>query len=114
VFWVKFRPPGGGTLFAPAYQYVFDVAGADDRADVRRSQIDVFYLWLAKNKKWWALADPQIVVDYENDKEFGLIEFEYGRIMFGGLSSYLRPSIGIGSDKPDDWSMEFGFKVIWT
>ena len=67
-----------------------------------------------KNKKWWALADPQIVVDHENDKEFGLIELEYGRIMFGGLSSYLRPSIGIGSDKPDDWSMEFGFKVIWT
>jgi len=113
VFGVLFRPPGGGALVAPAYQYVFSYAGEDGRSDVRRSQFDLFYLWLGSTGKWWVLADPQAVIDHENDVEFGLFEAEYGRMMFGGISAYWRPSIGIGSDRPYDWSVQIGFKVIW-
>jgi hypothetical protein len=45
------------TLFAPAWKYVFDVAGDDDRPDVDRHQFDFFWLWLAENKKHW-LRNP--------------------------------------------------------
>jgi hypothetical protein len=113
IFAVLFKPPGGGQLVAPAYQFVFDVAGDDDRPDVRRSQFDLFYLWLAQSKKWWMMANPQAVIDHENDVEFALFEAEYGRMMFAGLSSYLRPSIGLGDERPYDWSAEGGFKVIY-
>ncbi len=113
IFGVLFRPPGGGVLLAPAYQLVFSVGGDEDRSDVLRSQFDVFYLILASDRKWWVLADPQAVIDHENDIGFGLFEAEYGRMMFGGLSAYFRASFGIGEDRPYDWSGEFGFKVIW-
>lgn len=113
VFGVLFGPPGPGKLVAPAYQYVFSIAGDDDRADVRRSQFDLFYLILAKDKKWWSLINPQAVIDHENDASFALLEVEYGRMILGGMSSYVRPSFGLGDDKPYDWSAEFGFKAIW-
>ncbi len=113
IFGVLFRPPGGGVLLAPAYQFVFSYAGDGDRADVRRSQFDLFYLWLASDRKWWILADPQAVIDHENDLGFALFEVEYGRMMFGGLSSYFRASFGIGEDRPYNWSGELGFKAIW-
>lgn len=113
-FLVWFTPGGvKNTLFAPAWQYVFDVAGDDDRPDVDRHQFDFFWLWLAENKKHWFLVDPQVVIDNENDKEFGQIEFEFGQMMFGPTSSYIRPGIGVGADRPLDWSVELGFKVVW-
>jgi len=113
IFGVFFRPPGGGALIAPAYQYVFHVAGDADRADISRSQFDVFYLWLDKGKKWWVMANPQAVIDHEGETEFALLEAEYGRMMFAGLSSYVRPSVGIGEHRPYDLSAEFGLKVIY-
>jgi len=113
IFLVKFRPGLGATLMALAYQEVFDVAGSGKRRDVSRSAFDFFMLWLDKSKKWWVLANPQFVVDHDKDIEFGLLEAEYGRMMFGPISNYIRPSLGIGDRRPYEWSAEFGFKVIW-
>ncbi len=53
------------------------------------------------------------MIDHENDLGFVLFEAEYGRMMFGGLSSYFRARLGIGEDRPYNWSGELGFKVIW-
>ncbi|MFT5042829.1 MAG: hypothetical protein ACI8TX_003822 [Hyphomicrobiaceae bacterium] len=114
LFAVKFAPFGlAGTLVAPAYQHVVSVAGERGRTDVNRSQLDIFFLWLSKDKKNWVLVDPQAVIDHENDVAFGLIEAEVGQIMFGGFSSYVRPGVGVGEDRPLDWNAEVGFKVVW-
>lgn len=113
-FKVFFQPFGiKGALLAPAYQYVFDIAGDDDRADISRSAIDVFFVWLAADKKHWATINPTIIIDHENEKEFAIFEVEAGQMMFGPTSSYIRPGFGIGDDKPYEWNIEFGFKVIW-
>lgn len=50
--------------------------------------------------------------DYEGDVFFNQTELEYGRLMFGGVSTYLRPGIGLGKHKPLDWNVEFGVKVV--
>ena len=113
VFAVFFGTLGPGTLIAPAYQYTFDIAGDDGRAKVSRSSLDLFILWIAPSKKFWLLADPQYIFDHENDRNWGQLEFEAGAMMFGPTSNYIRPSIGIGEDRVYDWSIEFGFKVIW-
>lgn len=113
IFGVFFKPPGGGVLVAPAYQYVFDIGGEDARPTVKRSQFDLFYLWLTEKKNGWVLANPQAVIDPENDTSFALGEFEYGRMMYFGISSYTRASVGIGEDRPYDYSFEVGFKVIY-
>ena len=106
---------GRGSLFAPGYQYVFDIGGDDDRSDISRSQIDLYFVWgLAKGKNWLIL-DPQIILDHENSIEFGTVEAEWGFMIAPkqGISAYLRPGAGIGADRPYDWNLEFAVKFVW-
>jgi hypothetical protein len=119
VFAVFFKPFGGFfDLFAPAYQHKFSVDEDDGRSEIHQGLIDVFLLKTSKDKQRWMMIDPQAVIDYENDTEFMLIDVEVGTMLdnyFGtkGHSTYLRPSIGIGSDRPTDGSIEVGYKIIW-
>ncbi len=114
IFFVKFAPFGlKGALLAPAYQYVFDVAGSDARPDVRRHGFDLFGVWLAPSKKNWVVINPQYVIDEENSSETLQLETELGQMMFGATSSYIRPGMFLAGDEAYDWSVEVGFKVIW-
>jgi hypothetical protein len=119
VFAVFFTPLGiKGTLVAPAYQHKFSIDEDEGRSDVHQGLIDIFLLWSSSDKQYWALVDPQIILDYEEEKEFMLIDIEAGTMLdryFGtkGHSAYLRPSFGIGGDRPTDGSIEIGYKIIW-
>lgn len=105
-------------IFAPAYQYnvSLDVLGDDDRADIRESYIDLYLVWTSANKQQWAILDPTIVVDHENDHESMTVEGEVGQIFgkaLGGVySAYVRPGIGIGSYRAYEWNLEIGIKLI--
>jgi hypothetical protein len=118
-FLVFFAPFGiKGTLIAPAYQHKFSVDEDDGRSEIHQGLIDVFFLMQSKDKQRWALFDPQIVLDYENEIEFMIIDIEAGTMLdkylgTKGHSAYVRPSIGIGDDRPTDGSIEVGYKVIW-
>ena len=95
--------------FFPGYQHQFDVDGND----VHQSVIDLYVLktW---NKTMWLLADPQIILDYENNTEFLLLDLEFGTMLkTEGHSAYIRPSIGVGRDRPFDASIEVGYKIVW-
>lgn len=110
VFAVFFKPPGGGALLAPAYQHVFSIDGID----VNRSQYDIFYLWtFPKSFLNWAMFNPQGVVDYENDNDSWNIDIEAGKMLTKTQSIYLRPGVGIGSDRIFDWDIEAGWKMVW-
>lgn len=119
VFAVFFAPFGiKGTLIAPAYQHKFSVDEDEGRERVHQGLIDIFFLWISSGKQYWALFDPQIVFDYKANTEFMLIDLETGTMLdkylgTKGHSAYLRPSIGIGSDRPTDGSIEVGYKIIW-
>ena len=106
---------GRGSLFAPAYQYVFDVAGSDDRADIGRSQIDLYFVWTLAGGKNWLIVDPQLIIDHENDTKPALVEIEWGFMMApsAGVSGWLRPGFGIRSDNLYDWNLEAGVKFVW-
>lgn len=110
IFAVFFKPPGGGALVAPAYQHVFSVDGVD----VNRSQYDIFYLWtFPKSFLNWVLVNPQGIVDYENNDDSWNIDLEAGKMLTKHQSVYLRPGVGIGSDRAFDWDMEVGWKMVW-
>ena len=106
---------GGRSLFAPGLQYVFDIAGNDNRDDIRRTQLDLYFVWLLANGKYWLIVDPQVVFDHEADKQLALIETEYGFMIAPsvGASTYVRPGVGIGADKPYSWNLEVGLKFVW-
>jgi hypothetical protein len=106
---------GKGSLFAPGYQYVFDVGGDDSRGGISRSQIDIYFVWVLAQGKNWLLLDPQIILDHKNDKQFMTIDAEWGFMIVpkSGISGYLRPGIGVGADRPYSWNLEFALKFIW-
>ncbi|MBN4055127.1 hypothetical protein JYU12_00125 [bacterium AH-315-K03] len=115
MFYVKFLKNG---LFAPGVQYKFSVDEDTGRSDVDKFLIDLNYLRMAKDKKSWFFTDPQIVIDQEADVEFGIVDFEFGWMMvkwfdhLKGQSVYIRPSVGVGKDRPTDGSIEVGYKII--
>ncbi len=69
-FLVFFAPFGiKGTLIAPAYQHKFSVEEDDGRSRIHQGLIDIFLLWSSQDKQYWALLDPQIILDYQEDTE---------------------------------------------
>jgi hypothetical protein len=119
LFAVFFAPFGiKGTLFAPAYQHKFSIAEDDGRDEVHQSLIDLFFLWISPTRQYWALFNPQIILDYEKSEQFSLVDLEMGTMLdkiigLKGHSVYLRPSFSIGADRPTDASIEVGYKIIW-
>jgi hypothetical protein len=114
IFVVKFFSRG---LFAPGLQYKFSVDEDDGRSEVDQVLIDLNLLIMAKDKQSWFFTDPQIVIDNENDVEFAIIDLEFGVMMskwtdLKGHSFYIRPSFGVGNDRPVDYSIEAGYKII--
>lgn len=107
-----------GTLFAPAYQHKFSVDVDDGREDIHQGLIDLYVVWISPNKQYWSIFDPQIILDYEQDIEYPIIDLEVGTMLdkwFGtkGHSVYIRPSVGVGGDRSNDGSIEVGYKFIW-
>lgn len=114
LFYVKFLKGG---LFAPAVQYKFSVDEEKGRQKIDQLLIDLNYLKMADDKLSWFFANPQIVMDNENDKEFSVVDLEWGWMMANwadlpGHSFYVRPSFGIGNHRAAEGSIEVGYKVV--
>ncbi|MBI5363683.1 MAG: hypothetical protein HZA53_10930 [Planctomycetes bacterium] len=104
------------TIFAPTLQENVGFGGDSARADVNETLIDLYFVKTAADKKSWLTVDPTVVLDWENDAVPVTLEVEYGWNLggaFGGaLNAFVRPGIGIGSDRPFDWNLEAGVNVI--
>ena len=105
-------------LFAPGVQYRFSVDEDDGRNKIDQFVIDLNYLYMAADKQSWFFTDPQIVIDNEQNEEFVIVDFEFGWMMtkwykdLKGHSFYIRPSIVLGADRPTDYSVELGYKMV--
>jgi hypothetical protein len=119
IFFAQFNPLGlKGFLFAPGYQQKFSVYEESDNDPLNQGIIDLYVLWQSQDKQYWALLDPQIVIDYEESQEFVILDLEVGTMLdkylnTKGHSAYVRPSLSIGVDRPSDYSIEVGYKIIW-
>ena len=118
IFLPFFNPLGPGSIIVPGYQHKISVDEDDGRSRVHQGLIDFFIVKTFGGNQFWAYIDPQILLDYENDKEFMLLELQAGMMTdkyFGtkGHSAYLMPSFGVGSDRPYDFSIEVGYKIVW-
>ena len=110
-----FNLMGKNSIFVPGYLYAFDVAGDEDRASVRQHKIDIYFVWLLAGMKNWLIINPQMNFDTENDTQIYLVDAEFGFMIpaLPGTSTYIRPGVGIGEDRPFRWNFEFGFKFVW-
>ena len=117
IFYGYFNPFGPGSIIVPGYQHKFGI-DEDEGREVHEGLIDVFMVKTWGANQYWGFIDPQILLDYENDVEFMLLEIQAGMMTdkyFGtkGHSAYIMPSFGIGADRPYDFSLEVGYKIIW-
>jgi len=106
---------GKNSLFVPGILYLFDVDGDDDRDSVNEWQMDIYFVWLLAQMRHWLIFNPTLVYDAENSEEFMIADLEFGFMIpqLPGASTWIRPGAGVGSDRPFDWTFEFGFKFIW-
>ena len=106
-----FNIMGPRSIFAPGYQYQFDVSG--DK--VSRSIIDLYFVWILAGGKNWLIVNPQPIFDHENNTEFMQADLEWGFMIApkSGIGGYIRPGIGVGEDRPFDYNLEFAIKFVW-
>ena len=118
IFFGFFGVFGWIDLIAPGYQHRFSVYEESGASDVHAGVIDLFILKTFNDKQQWVLINPQTILDYENQTEFIQLDVEIGTMLDqwiepNGHSIYLRPTVGIGGDRPNDYGVEAGYKVIW-
>ena len=118
VFLPIFNPLGPGSIFVPGYQHKISFYEDSGRDQVHLGLIDFFLVKTFAQNQYWAYIDPQIVLDYENSREFMLVELQGGMMLdkfvgSKGHSIWILPSFGVGSDSPYDFSFEVGYKYIW-
>ncbi len=95
-----------------AKQYI-SVAGDEDRADISQGQYRMLAAY-STSKGAWFLLDPQLWVDYENDRrsEFA-IEVESGKMLSGTVGAWLRGGGHVsGSWERQQWSVGGGIRFI--
>jgi hypothetical protein len=105
-----------GDIFAPALVHSESLWGDDDRADVRLSTVDLYYVPKLADPRNLITYDPFITYNWENDTDFAGLAVTFGRVlgpMLGGNGIVsLKPTYYVGADRPGSWGVEVGFKVL--
>ena len=106
----------GGGIFAPAFVHSLSVAGDSARADVNATTVDFYYVPKLKDPRNLLTFDPSINADRENDLQYASLAITCGRVIgkaLGGNAIVLvKPSAFAGDDRPGDWGIELGYKIV--
>ena len=113
-FYAKFLK--GGNIFAPALVHQIDLSNNKDRSNVNNTTLDLYYVPKLTNPNYFLTFDPAVTSDWENNREYVSLTVTLGRMLgkaFGGDSQvYIKPQILGGSERPVDWTIQVGYKVI--
>ena len=111
--YARFLPKG---IFAPALVQSIDAGGDSDRTKVNVTTLDFYYVPKFANPRIFMTIDPALNFDWENDREYASLAVTAGSAVgkaFGGIAQvYIKPTVLAGSDRPGDWSVELGVKVL--
>jgi hypothetical protein len=92
------------------------VSGQARRADVNTTTFDFYYVPKLADPRNLITVDPAVNLDWENDKEFLSLAVTYGRVTgpaFGGIGIVtVKPTVFAGGDRPADWGIEIGYKLL--
>jgi len=108
-----FEVGGGSLIFAPTYEHRFSFAGNSDRNDIHLGIVDLYLVYRTASLRNWLTLDPTILFNYNAGNVAATLELEAGQLIAGGTSVYIRPGVGIGANKPYDWNLEGGVKVVF-
>lgn len=111
--YARFLPKG---IFAPAWVQSIDLGGESDRSKVNMTTLDFYYVPKLPDPRFFMTIDPALNFDWEGDRQYPSLAVTAGREVgqaFGGtVQVYLKPTVLFGGERPGDWSMELGVKVL--
>ena len=114
-FYAMFHKNGG--IFAPAWVQTVGLEGnGSTGSKINRTTIDFYYVPKLSNPKYFMTLDPALVYDWETEKGFASLQVTFGMLTgkaFGGDSQvFIKPGIYAGKDRPLDFSLQVGYKVL--
>ncbi len=106
-----------GDIFAPAWVQTFGLEGGNSAGtDVNQTTVDFYYVPKLANPKYYMTFDPAIIHDWESGDTFGSLQVTLGMLTgpaFGGDGQvFVKPGILFGGDRPAEWSLQVGYKVL--
>ena len=104
-------------IIAPSFIQNFGFGGKGDRARVNNFVFDLYYVPHFKNPKLYMTIDPNITYNWDTGSSYEglLVTVGYGlgkAFGKGNGSVYVKPSVYFGDDRPADWGMEVGYRLL--
>ncbi len=114
-FYAKFFP--GGTIVAPALVQTAGLGGTGSNGQkINRTTFDFYYVPKLANPKFYMTFDPNVTYDWETDKGFASLQVTLGmltgKVAGGDSQIFIKPGFYAGADRPLDFSIQVGFKVL--
>ncbi len=114
-FYAFFQP--GGNIFAPAVVQTIGLEGEDQFGnEINRTTLDFYYVPKLANPKYYVTFDPALSYDWETDEGFASLQVTVGMLTgkaFGGDSQvFIKPGLYAGGNRPVDFSVQVGYKVL--
>lgn len=103
-------------IFAPAIMQSQSLGNDDARADVSSTTFDFYYVPKLSDPKNFMTIDPALSYDWENDQQFASLAVTFGRMLGpalgGGAQLFVKPTLFAGADRPSQWGLQAGYKII--
>ncbi|SFL56628.1 hypothetical protein [Shimia aestuarii] len=114
-FYAKFLKDG--SIIAPALVQTIGLGDEDPgRSKINTTTFDFYYVPKLPTDKIFITFDPALIYDWERDEVYAGLSTTFGFPMgkaFGGDSQiFIKPQILAGANRPADWSLQVGYKVI--
>lgn len=101
------------SLFSVRYAYRVSLGSEVDRPDIAASTLEATAVRRFANGTWLR-AIPALVIDHERGVTHGHLDAEWGRVLAGGFSTWVRGGRALGSDeaRPDRWTLAIGIRLV--
>jgi hypothetical protein len=105
--------PTPATILAPFVAYRFSAGGDEFAPGFSDTLVGVNAVWRVTPRMWLS-AVPQVIFDRELEATYGEIGGEVGVLLSRNISTYVHPSVGLGSDgaKPYTWGVTVGLRIV--
>lgn len=114
-FYAKFLRDG--SIIAPALVQTIGLGDEDPgRSKINTTTFDFYYVPKLSTDKIFITFDPALIYDWEQDKGYASLTttfgFPTGKAFGGDSQIFIKPQILAGANRPADWSLQVGYKVI--
>jgi hypothetical protein len=103
-------------IIAPAVVHSFSFGDANGRGRINRTDFDLYAVYKPKGQNWWLTGDLTVGYDYIAKTwpaTFKLaLGTNIGKLGDGAVNLSIRPGIGIGRDRPANYSIEVSLSVL--